>query len=227
MGAAVGKISSETPAHTIVQRADEYEIWRYPASVSAVVHAADLVTNSEPAPTGRAFSNAAFGILARYIGVFSKPENTASSSSSPEKVAMTAPVVQTPSAEKIAMTAPVVQGSGTNARGESMCFLLPAKYRSVEEAPIPTNPVVKLEMVEGGRVEAVLAFSGNFDMTVGARHANELLGYLTKDGVKPTGDWTAQGYNPPFTLPHLKRNEIHIPLDPAAYPVQANEEVRA
>lgn len=91
---------------------------------------------------------------------------------------------------------------------------------------MPTNSKVKIEMVNGGRVEAVLVFNGNMDMNGCVRRAKDLSSLLKRDGVKPIGDWTSQGYNPPFTLPHLKRNEIHIPLDPAAYPVREDEERR-
>lgn len=153
-----------------------------------------------------------------------------------EKVAMTAPVILTGEAdgEKVAMTAPVImsgneetQGgesgeekTGTEeaqGKGQSMTFLLPAKYTSVEQAPVPTNGAVKLSMVPEGRCEAVLRFSGSFNMESYASKADELAAKLTEDGISITGKWTYQGYNPPFTLPWLRRNEIHIPVDGTPY----------
>jgi hypothetical protein len=38
-----------------------------------------------------------------------------------------------------------------------------------------------------------------------------------QEKIKVIGDWTAQGYNPPFTLPFLKRSEIHVPVDPTPF----------
>lgn len=123
------------------------------------------------------------------------------------------------------MTAPVVMTDGTTPSDEGQCmkFLLPSKYRSVEEAPVPMNDAVKLEMVEDGRCEAVLSFSGNFDMPRMKAIADDLLAMLKRDDVKVVGDWNAQGYNSPFVLPWLKRNEVHIPVDPEPYKEEEGE----
>lgn len=234
MGAILGTVRSETPAHVVLRQSSGYQVWRYPSSVAAVVFADDLSKPGTEPLTDRAFRNAAFGTLARYIGVFSTPQNeisitpsgSAASSTSdasskiPEKIAMTAPVLMT-APQNIAMTAPVLM---QNAQvRESMRFLLPAKYQRVEDAPVPTNPNVKLEMAPAGRVEAVLTFSGDLDMKVAAERAHELQEMLKSDGLTPTGHWTACGYNPPFTLSMLKRNEIHFPLDPAGFVDEGRE----
>lgn len=212
-----GKTTTETPNHVVLHRARGYEVWRYPSSVLAVVYAKDLRRSNGSGPSGSEFRSVAFGILARYIGVFGRPENTSRASSQPEKVAMTAPVVSTRAPEKVDMTAPVVMRDAADAMGESTAFLLPAKYRSTEEAPVPTNPAVKLQMAEGGRVEAVLALTGHYTMNTASACAADLSKMLKRDGVKPVGEWSLQAYNPPFTPPHLKRNEIHFPLDPTRY----------
>lgn len=136
-----------------------------------------------------------------------------------EKIAMTAPVVMTPTpeSEKIAMTAPVVMtpdpedtGAPAVTAPQSMSFLLPSKYTTVAEAPVPTNPAVKIEMVPE-RYEAVLTFSGNLgvNMEAGKVRAEELLAKMKKDDIVPLAPYTVCGYNPPFSLPFLKRNEVH------------------
>lgn len=126
---------------------------------------------------------------------------------------MTAPVVLSPpKPEGIAMTAPVVLGG--DAEEESMTFLLPSKYKTVEEAPVPENPAVKLSMAPAGRCDAVFRYSGNLNMQDAPEKAKGLIEALEKDAVKIVGHWTVHGYNPPFTLPWCKRNEIHIPIDP-------------
>lgn len=213
MGAVFGKINEETPNHTVLREANGYEIWRYPSSVAATVHVSSLSDN----PSQDEFQKAAFQILAGYIGVLSKPENRKTTEDG-EKIAMTAPVVMAPAqSEKISMTAPVVMSphgdEGQNNRdNRAMSFLLPSKYSTVESAPEPTNPAVKLSLMPAGRCEAVVGFSGHISMERGVEKAEELKKLLERDGVEVVGNWTFAGYNPPFTLPWMKRNEVHMPV---------------
>lgn len=254
MGIVLGKIDVETPAHIIVHRASDYQIWKYPGQVAAVVRASDLPrTPDGNMLSDRKFSEVAFPILAKYIGVFGPAQNitscnnknqeseetpqeesiamtapvvmTESSGGAAEKVAMTAPVVMTDEAsENVAMTAPVVMSSDDNESpgldstgGAMMKFLLPAKYKNVADAPIPTNDAVKLEMVADGRCDAVVSYSGDMGMSIARKKAMELIEQLKNDNIDVVGQWTFQGYNPPFTLPWLRRNEIHVPVDPEPY----------
>ena len=145
----------------------------------------------------------------------SKPENEkrGSEGEAGEPIAMTVPVMMS-APEKISMTAPVVM---SNTGGESMSFLLPAKYKSVEEAPKPTNPAVKLSLADSGRCDAVLQYNGGVEMENGKKRAEQLLEMMKKDSVEATGPFTVQAYNPPFTLPMFKRTEIHIPVDGSKY----------
>ncbi|CDF35299.1 unnamed protein product [Chondrus crispus] len=114
------------------------------------------------------------------------------------------------------MTAPVVVegGAAPSTSGRSMTFLLPSKYKSVAEAPAPANPAVELGVAPAGRCEAVATYAGNLDMDAAPEKAAQLLDALEKDAVQVTGEYTVCGYNPPFTLPWFKRNEIHVPVDP-------------
>lgn len=223
MGAVVGRIAEETPDHTVVARADGYQVWRYPSSVVAVVRA-DKLDHANP-PRGDQFTNQAFRALARYIGVFGAPQNTAAQPEqqqqqqqpAPEKLAMTAPVIL-PRPQPLQMTAPVVVSDAAGEHdADCMMFILPSHVKSVHDAPRPNNPAVSIEQLPSGRCEAVLSFSGIFDMKRASEHANQLLALLQRDGVRVTGEWNAQGYNPPFTLPWLRRNEIHVPVDPSPY----------
>lgn len=264
MGIVFGKIDVEMPAHIIVHRAPDYQIWKYPGQVAAVVRAADLPRDPDGRMlSDRKFTEVAFPILAKYIGVFGPAQNRAATataaggtnidnnqepiamtapvvmtdadSTTSEKVAMTAPVVMTDSTEDkagatepIAMTAPVVMSSEEDKDkdgdhqegmdcGSTMKFLLPAKYKTVADAPTPTNEAVKLEMVADGRCDAVMSYSGDMAMTLARKKAAQLTELLNKDNIAVVGQWTFQGYNPPFTLPWLRRNEIHVPVDPQPY----------
>lgn len=247
-----GIVGEETPDYRVIAKKEGYEVWRYPSQVSAVVHAKDLFPSEELPVDDDKFASEAFETLARYIGVFSKPENDKNASGTttavpksaeedgskddseknagnPEKISMTAPVVMTNSAtkddeknpEKVSMTAPVVMksgdGDGSQNPEQSMRFFLPSKYRTVEEAPAPTNPVVNLEIVQDGRYEAVMQFSGGSGMKRAPEQAKKLKEMLEKDDAKITGDWSFHGYNPPFSLPWFRRNEIHFPVEPASF----------
>ena len=78
------------------------------------------------------------------VGVFSKPENTAAEQAKPEPISMTAPVLIDPTRDT-----------------HTMMFLLPAsKYKSIEAAPKPSNPNVRLEELPA-RLMAVRTFSGS------------------------------------------------------------------
>jgi len=155
----------------------------------------------------------------------------------PEKIAMTAPVVSR--AEKVAMTTPVVtsdtteSGSRSSAgglRGQSgamkteeggvMAFYLPSKYSSVESAPKPLDERVHLVQIPPRKV-AVAIFSGNTDMRRSRTQAEELFAALKVDQIRMKGDpaslddavWWLARYNPPWSLPWTKRNEVHIELE--------------
>lgn len=234
----LGHIDVETPNHEVVSKSEDYEVWRLPAQVAASVNSKDISRNDDGSlKSGNDFGNTAFRMLARYIGVIGDPENMKPGAEpnadaekdddekDGEKVSMTAPVISTPrEGEKVAMTAPVIVDSvkedETDAdggpKGETLQFLLPAKYKSVEEAPKPTDPAIKLGMVEEGRCEAVLSYSGNSSSDRTKGKANELLTFLKRDNVSIIGEWTLQRYNPPFSLPWFKRNEIHVPVDPTS-----------
>lgn len=138
----------------------------------------------------------------------------------PEKVAMTAPVVMTPTpeSERIAMTAPVVMTpEGTLpavTAPESMTFLLPSKYTTVAEAPVPTNPAVRIKLVPE-RYVAVKRYSGNETASSDGtrKQAQELLSKMKKDQIVPIAPYAFCGYNSPFTLPFLMRNEVHYEVE--------------
>ena len=119
------------------------------------------------------------------------------------KVAMTAPVQQQPS-EKIAMTAPVMQEGIDNAW--KVRFVMPAEY-SMDTLPKPNNAKVQLTQVPGKRV-AVLSFSGAADDELLKDKETELRTMLKVKNIEPIGPVLYAFYNPPWTLPFLRHNEV-------------------
>ena len=112
--------------------------------------------------------------------------------------------------QRIAMTAPV-QMWDTNS-GSMMSFTMPSKY-SIKDLPSPIDKGVEIVEVDE-YVVAVLPFSG-FSRTSKARRLMAKLETLVQDsGLTASGAPVLAVYdNPGTTLPFMRRNEIHLPLD--------------
>ena len=128
---------------------------------------------------------------------------------SSQKVAMTAPVTQQAS-EKIAMTAPVTQQGNGNTW--QVRFVMPASY-TMDTLPKPKNPAVKLKEIEGKRF-AVIRFSGMAGEDSLKRHTDELEAYLRSKNLQSLSAPAYAFYNPPWTLPLLRRHEVMIEVAP-------------
>ncbi|TDK84817.1 SOUL family heme-binding protein [Mycolicibacterium mucogenicum] len=130
-----------------------------------------------------------------------------------DRIAMTAPVGQqqhTEAGRKIAMTAPVGQ-QGSQERGWIIRFYMPAGS-TLETLPIPDDEHVELVEVPAETV-AVLRFSGDRGADSIARHTDQLRDTLRDYGFATAGDPSAWFYDPPWTLPCRRRNEIAIPIE--------------
>ncbi|PIN24870.1 hypothetical protein CDL12_02384 [Handroanthus impetiginosus] len=197
MGLMLGKITVETPKYEVLATTNDYEIRKYSPSVIAEVTYDPKQFNSD--------KDGGFTILANYIGALGKPQNT-----KPEKIAMTAPVITKSASEKVAMTAPVVTKSG----GElvTMGFILPSKYVKAEDAPRPVDERVVIRE-EGEMKYGVVRFSGVARDAVVAEKVEKLRACLERDGYKVAGDYVLARYNPPWTLPPLRTNEVMIPVE--------------
>ncbi|XP_073009060.1 heme-binding-like protein At3g10130, chloroplastic [Typha latifolia] len=196
MGMMLGKITVETPKYELLHSSSDYEIRHYSPSVIAEV-------TYDPAQL-RGDRDGGFMVLAGYIGALGQPKN-----SKPEKIAMTAPVI-TKSPEKIAMTAPVVTRGGA---GEvTMQFVLPSKYQRKEDAPVPLDERVVIKE-EGEKKYGVVKFSGVATDKVVEGKVDKLKACLERDGYKVIGEFILARYNPPWTLPPLRTNEVMIPIE--------------
>jgi hypothetical protein len=126
-----------------------------------------------------------------------------------QTVAMTAPVTQQPS-ERIAMTAPVIQ----QADGQvwQVRFVMPASY-AMQALPIPKNPAVRLREIKGKRF-AVIRFSGTPGEGSLKRRTEELQEFVSAKNLNSLSAPIYAFYNPPWTLPFLRRNEVMIEIAP-------------
>lgn len=112
--------------------------------------------------------------------------------------------------EEIAMTAPVFLDQAAQTT-ETMSFVLPADF-DLATTPQPKDSAVKLTERRDYRV-AVISFSGFLDQDNVSTQRAKLQQWTEGRGFKIIGEPKAAGYNPPFTLPFLRRNEILIPIE--------------
>jgi effector-binding domain-containing protein len=127
---------------------------------------------------------------------------------STKKVAMTAPVTQQQNSEKIAMTAPVTQT--TDGKSWVVRFVMPISY-TMQTLPIPSNTAVKLKEVSKRRY-AVIRFSGMAGSETLKEQTLELESFISTNNLKAKSEPTYAFFNPPWTLPFMRRNEVMIEI---------------
>lgn len=191
-----GAAAAEEPPYEVIRSDGAIEVRRYGellVAQTAVEGAYDEV------------GGAAFRRLAGFIF----GDNTTR-----EKVAMTAPVLQQPEAgaaegTEIAMTAPVLQEPD----GETwiMTFVMPSEFTR-ETLPEPNDPQVKIATIPP-RTVATIRFSGLMGEKKVDRYSAKLSRWLEEHGYRAVSEPRSAGYNPPWTLPPLRRNEIHIDIE--------------
>ena len=184
-----GASGVEEAPYTVLKRDGATEVRHYESMVLAV-------TPMERDSKGR---DGSFGRLFQYI----TGANVAA-----QDIPMTAPVFMADKDEsaQISMTAPVFMGG----EGTMMSFVLPADY-TMESAPKPTNSKVRLQEVTDYRVAAI-RFSGLLSGKNTSKHEAVLRMWIEEQPYEVTGDAVTAGYNPPFTIPALRRNEVLIPV---------------
>ncbi len=189
--------TAEELKYDVISKSGDFEIRSYEPYVSAVA--------TMKGPYDQVQGDL-FRVLAAYI--FGK--NTTDS-----KIAMTAPVQTNPetsdSSEKIAMTAPVVLEPESEGAWK-MSFSMPSEY-TMQSLPKPLDPQVSLVKVPAKKF-AVIRFSGSFDDLEKRRSKSEELSkwLATQPQYKKMSEPVFAGYDPPFTLPFLRRNEVMIEI---------------
>ena len=114
------------------------------------------------------------------------------------------------SEQEIAMTAPVQRTMTSGSDGE-MAFVMPAEY-ALEELPAPDDDRVRIRQ-EPAFHAAVIRFSGRATEERVDAHWEILTAFLEEQKIETAGRPTLNQYNPPWTLPFMRRNEIIIPIN--------------
>lgn len=185
----------EEPKYTLLEKDQAFELRDYAPKIIAEVFVDGDMRES---------SSKGFRLIADFIF----GNNTAQSGKS-EKISMTAPVSVEPSAEKLSMTAPV--GVQQANKGWKVYFVMPSQY-TLETLPKPKNPQVTIKSLPSQKF-AVLRFSGLVDQEKMAKKVAELKEWAGNKKLKMLGSPELARYNPPWTLPFLRRNEMMVEVE--------------
>lgn len=198
-----GKAADE-PAHRVAVQDGDFELREYASYVIAETTVAEPFEDAIEIGFGRLFD---------YISGANRNAT---------KIEMTAPVLTEPEGEKIQMTAPVFvepgdqsgasedQALASSDRSWTISFVLPEAYM-LETAPRPTDPQISLREVPEHRVASV-RFSGRFRNEAAEENRQRLDEWLSDRGLEHRADWRFAGYNPPWTIPAFRRNEVLVTL---------------
>jgi hypothetical protein len=190
----VGIRSTAEPDYSVLQKDELFEVREYePLIVAETLVEAD-------------FDGAGNIAFKRLFGYISGDNQSAA------KIDMTAPVMALDEngnrGEKISMTAPVT-GQET-ALGWRFAFVLPSSY-TLENAPMPDNPEVRLAQVPARKV-AVVSYSGSLNEVNYDENLKLLQQWMLQNQLKANSLPRVAGYDPPWTLPFLRRNEVMIDI---------------
>lgn len=112
--------------------------------------------------------------------------------------------------EEISMTIPVA--TEIEDKEHVMQFFLPSKYDE-SSAPAPKNPNISIGTI-APRVEAALEYSGSQSKQRAEMHAFLMKNALEDTNWQMKGDIRSMFYNPPFSIPFMRRNEVVVEVAP-------------
>lgn len=192
----------EEPSYTVLSQVEDFELRRYDEQ---------LVAQTWVSGDQDTASRQGFKILADYIF----GNNTAPSGES-SKISMTAPVTMQSdnlngqASQKIAMTAPVsMQQNNGKWRVQ---FTMPSQY-TMQTLPKPNNPDVKIVQVPA-QTYGVIKFSGLAGSKKVAKKTETLKSWMQTQKLVISGTPELARYNPPWTLPFMRRNEVMMAYQP-------------
>lgn len=193
----------EEPNYAVIKQDGDFEIREYSPFIIAQV----IVTKNEVVQTQSEASRVGFKLIADYI--FGNNYLANSDKQASTKIAMTAPVTS----QKIAMTAPVSTSENNDSEQTSwkIHFVMPQTY-NMQTLPVPNNSQVILKEVGKHRV-ATIRFSGFTNDEKVSNKTQALQQWMQANQLKAINTPSLARYNPPWTLPFLRRNEILIEIE--------------
>jgi hypothetical protein len=190
----------EEPRYEVIESQRDFELRRYEPM---------LIAETQVSGDRDEASRAGFRLLADFIF----GNNQVAGQDGSAKIAMTAPVTQEAASSKIAMTAPVTVEPQTGGAGLwRIHFVMPGQY-TLATIPKPRNPAVQLRELPR-QWYAVHRFSGFATDSRVETKTREALDWIEQKKLKAIGSPQLARYDPPWTLPMFRRNEILIPVAP-------------
>lgn len=191
----------EEPSFKVIVKSGNFELRQYaPMLVAETLVDGDM---DDAGSTG-------FRRIADYIF----GNNQVQTSTGSAKIAMTAPVTMEPQSQKIAMTAPVAlmpaESMGASKQWR-VHFVMPSQY-NMNTIPTPKNPDVKLREIPG-KLFAVSSFTGFNTQTRVQAKTDELNVWIGQKNLKVLSQAQLARYDPPWTLPMFRRNEVMIEVE--------------
>lgn len=209
VGAALALLMSspamaiEEPKYKVVVSDEAFEIREYePMLIAETIVDGDM---------GEA-SSRGFRLLADFIF----GNNLVPGTGQAGKIAMTAPVTMEPQSAKIAMTAPVTMepqsgaSSMQTANRWRMDFVMPSRF-TMDNIPKPKNGAVQLREIPV-KTFVVHKFTGFNTLARVQSKTDEMMSWVGQRGYQVIGAPQLARYDPPWTLPMFRRNEIKIEI---------------
>ena len=193
----------EEPKYEVIVSDAQFEVRHY----APVLIAETIVEGDMDAASSKGF---------RLIADFIFGNNLSSDTDKKSKIAMTAPVTVEPQSSKIAMTAPVTvepQAAESNmktAKTWRINFVMPSQY-TLANIPKPKNNAVSLREVPS-KYFVVHKYSGFNTVSRVQTKTDETVEWAIKRSYKMIGTPQLSRYDPPWTLPMFRRNEIMIEI---------------
>jgi hypothetical protein len=190
-------MATEEPKFSIIEKSEPFELRAYaPQLIAEVKVEGDLDTASS-----QGF---------RLIAAFIFGQNQVS-----EKISMTVPVgIETAQSTKIAMTVPVgIEASKDSAKGINQwvfSFVMPSEY-TMATLPKPLNPLVTIRELPAQK-RAAITFSGFYNDAKVLEKTKALEEWVKSKQWQTIGSPQFARYNPPWSIPFMRRNEILITL---------------
>lgn len=187
----IGIRDAEEAEFSIIKEQGEFQLREYSAFVVA-----ETLVNSNFDKAGREALNRLFAYISG--------DNIKS-----QEISMTAPVMANRDegdSQKIAMTAPVI----TQKQSSSWryYFVLP-KEISLSSAPKPINSDVIIKEIPS-KLVAVIQYTGLWNEDTFNEKAKQLDLWIAENNLESVSLHSFAGYDPPWTLPFLRRNEVLI-----------------
>ncbi|CAF4969605.1 unnamed protein product [Rotaria sp. Silwood1] len=185
----LGVINGETSSYDVITKKDGYEIRRYNKLYLAQI--------SYEVPLNTDFlseSGLRFIPLYKYISGCNDTQT------------------------KMSIMAPVIMQEAENncIIKRTMSFIMsPTKFTSLDQIPIPNDKNIRIVEQTNSFDLACITFNMTMTTEKNAAKEKELREAAHRDGFQLSSnknDILYFGYNPPFIIPHFKRNDICIPV---------------